>query len=255
MNWFDEVDYGEPAVSLCMDLKDMSKNTPHTRPAFIALSGKKQVGKDTAANMIVKIMAEYGKKTVLTAFAEPLKRMCVEILGLKPEGVYGTDAQKNSLSHIMWDGLPLEVRLKYSNEFAIYNQGYDSFSDVPETRSQSLPRSGPMTNREVLQIVGTDIFRAMYDQVWAKAPFNRNWGDADVVILTDCRFPNEKSVTEDAGGVIIRLERSTGFVDNHPSEVALDGFTFENTYQNNGSFEDLENYVRGVLKARGLING
>jgi hypothetical protein len=240
MNWFDEVDYGNPHG----EDEDMrlyrDRKTPHT--VFIALSGKKQVGKDTAANMIVKIMQSQGKSAVLTAFAEPLKRMCVEILGLRPEGVYGTDAEKNSPSHILWDGFTMDIRLKYSKE-------------IDHLDGRDLPRTGPMTNREVLQVMGTDIFRAIYGDVWAKAPFNRDWSGHDVVILTDCRFPNEKKVTEDAGGVIIRLERSTGFVDNHPSEIALDGFLFENTYQNSGSFDDLENYIRGILIAKGLING
>lgn len=216
-----------------------SNSTP--RPVFIALSGKKQVGKDTAAGMIVRLMEAQGKKAVLTAFAEPLKRMCIEILGLRPEGVYGTDEQKNQLSHINWDGFALDIRLKYSKE-------------IDQHDGRELPRSGPMTNREVLQVMGTDIFRSIYGNVWAKAPFNRDWSGADVVILTDCRFPNEKSVTEEAGGVIIRLERSTGFSDNHASEIALDGYVFENTYQNSGSFEDLEKYVRYILERQGLIN-
>lgn len=227
----------------------MSKNTPHT---FIALSGRKQVGKDTAASMITRLLESRGKKVVTTAFAEPLKSMCIDLLGLKREEVYGTDAQKNALSHILWDGFPMEVRLKYSNEFAKYE--YGSFTDMPEQRSQALPRSGPMTNREVLQVMGTDIFRAIYGEVWSKAPFNRSWGDADVVILTDCRFPNEKIATEEAGGIIVRLERETGFTDNHPSEIALDGYDFENKYRNGGSLNDLENYVRSVLIKQGLIN-
>lgn len=237
MNWFDDIDY-ECLTKVEDSMKcESSRKTPG--PTFIALSGKKQVGKDTAAGMIVRIMESQGKKATLTAFAEPLKRMCIDILGLRPEGVYGTDEQKNALSHITWEGFPQEVRLKYSKSSGVLQW----------------PRTGPMTNREVLQVMGTDIFRAIYNQVWAKAPFNRNWGDADVVILTDCRFPNEKNVTEEAGGVIIRLERSTGFNDNHASEIALDGYTFENTYHNSGSFDDLENYISNILKQQGLING
>jgi hypothetical protein len=242
MFWFDEVDYGVPSGTFQKGLKKMNSNTPGT--IFIALSGKKQVGKDTAAGMIMRLCESQGKRVVLTAFAESLKRMCVEILGLQPEGVNGTDEQKNALCHILWDGFPAEARLKYSNSGIVAGDGvYDAD-----------PRSGPMTNREVLQVMGTDVFRAIYGNVWAKAPFNRDWSAADVVILTDCRFPNEKLVTEEAGGVIIRLERSTGLSDNHASEIALDGYSFDNTYQNNGSFEDLNNYIKQVLKKYSIIN-
>lgn len=248
MNWFDDVDYGVPNGTPSVGLKTMTKNTPHT--LFIVLSGKKQTGKDTAATFITKLLQGSGKRVVISAFAEPLKRMCIEILGLNRAEVYGTDAQKNALSHIMWDGFPLDIRLKYSKEYVGYDPGRGSSIEI---RSQWLPRTGPMTNREVLQVMGTDIFREIYGDVWAKAPFNADWKDTDVVILADCRFPNEKKVTEDAGGIIIRLERSTGLNDNHASETALDECYFEHTFKNNGSIEDLENYLRDRLKASGLI--
>jgi hypothetical protein len=210
-------------------------------PRYIALSGRKQVGKDTAAAMIRRMLESEGRSVATFAFAQPLKDMCVQILGISQEGAYGTDDQKNALSHILWDNMPFDIQMKYTKE---RNPSFGF----------NLPRSGPMTNREVLQVMGTDIFRSIYNDVWAKAPFNRKW-DADVVILTDCRFPNEKSVTEEAGGVIIRLERDTGFSDNHPSETALDGQNFLHFYRNDGSLAGLEQYLRGVLKLEDLING
>ena len=240
MNIHDEI--AEQAIHMANPfptITNRGNKTPHT--TFIALSGKKQVGKDTAAQMIVRLLEPYKKRVVVTAFAEPLKRMCIDVLGLKSEGVYGTDTHKNALSHIAWDGFTIDIRLKYSKE-------------IDHLDGKLLPRSGLMTNREVLQVMGTDIFRSIYDQVWAKAPFNRDWHGVDVVVLTDCRFPNEKIATEEVGGVIIRLERSTGFSDNHASEIALDGYTFENTYQNGGSFSDLENYLFSILKKQGLLN-
>lgn len=240
MFWFDEIDFGQISEEEIMIGCRPKKKTPH--PIFISLSGKKQVGKDTAAKMIVRLCESKGKKVAVTAFAEPLKRMCIEILGLNESQVYGTDEQKNTPSHINWDGFPEEIRLKYATQFIQANDGIQD----------PIPRTGPMTNREVLQVMGTDIFRSIYGNVWAKAPFNRKWNDVDVVVLTDCRFPNEKIVTEEVGGVIIRLERETGFTDQHPSEIALDTYTFENIYNNMGSFEDLEKYIEGVCKKYGI---
>lgn len=240
MYWFDEIDFKHPTQVEEQMSTEQPKKTPHT--VFIALSGKKQVGKDTASDMIRRMLEREGKRVAITAFAEPLKDMCVQILGISREGAYGTDAQKNAKSHIMWDNMHQDIRMKYSKERDV-SFGFQ------------LPRTGPMTNREVLQVMGTDVFRSIYDNVWAKAPFNRDWSSVDVVILTDCRFPNEKSVTEEAGGVIIRLERETGFSDNHPSEIALDGFSFENVYKNDGSLIQLECYLRDLLKNKGLING
>lgn len=202
------------------------------------------MGKDTAAGIIVAALEQAGKKVAVTAFAESLKRMAIEILGLKENEVYGTNEQKDALSHIQWDGFPLEVRKKYALPYETsWGTGWE------------VPRSGPMTNREVLQVMGTDIFRAIYDNVWAHAPFNRNWVGTDVVVLTDCRFPNEKSVTEERGGVIIRLERKTGLSDNHPSETSLDNASFKYRFENNGSVEDLKAYLLSILETEKIING
>jgi|SRR6185436_3386227 len=223
-----------------------NQDTPHT--IFIALSGKKQVGKDTAAKIIMNMLLKENKSVHITAFAAPLKEMCKNILGLSFEGVYGTDEQKNTMSHILWDGFPLDIRLKYSSQSIKFT------NDDGTIDEKDLPRIGPMTNREVLQVMGTDIFRTIYNDVWANAPFNQNYM-FDVVILTDCRFPNEKLATERAGGVIIRLERSTGFSDNHPSETALDDIVFENTYYNDGSLEDLERYLKNLLIFKGIVHG
>jgi len=215
----------------------MSNNDP--MPFFIAFSGKKQSGKDTAAAIAGQFLTGQGKRVAMTAFAEPLKRMCVEVLGLDPAGIYGTDEEKNAPSHIMWDGFPIEVRQKYADP---------AVGIWDDTK----PRSGSMTNREVLQVMGTDIFRAIYGDVWAEAPFRKDWTDIDVVILTDCRFPNEKIVTEKHGGVTIRLERDTGFKDNHASETSLDDAEFEHKYINNKTLSDLELYVCGKMMELGL---
>lgn len=240
--------------------RSVTKKTPG--PIYIALSGKKQTGKDTAASMIVGILDECGKKVCLTAFAEPLKNMCIDVLGLDRALVYGSNEDKETPTHISWNRMPDDIRLKYSTTFEQeFGFAYDKSSGYPEgyvkairQAKRRLMRSGPMTVREVLQIAGTDIFREMFwDNVWAESPFIKDVGDVDAVVMTDCRFPNEKNCTEENGGVIIRLERSTGFNDSHKSETALDDYTFKYLYQNSGSLKDLEDFLRTTLKEVGLI--
>jgi len=221
-----------PAYNTTM--KEDPTGTPG--PLFIVLSGKKQTGKDTAALMASKMLYEANKTFKITAFAEVLKDAAITVLGLDRDLVYGTNEDKETPTRVLWDTFPLSIRFKYR-----------------ETWYMPL-RSGPMTIRDVLQVMGTDIFRTMFDfNVWANAPFNRDWGNLDVVIISDCRFPNEKTVTEDHSGVIIRLERKTGLKDGHSSETALDGRTFECVYNNNGSMEDLEAFMRGVLQKLNLL--
>ena len=208
-------------------------------PFFIAFAGKKQTGKGEAGLAAVALLAEAGKNAVISAFAGPLKDMCVEILGIDRALVYGSNEDKNKPTHIMWDGFSLEIRTKYS---AYIGDGL--FKEA---------RTGPMTVREVLQVMGTDVFRAIYSDVWARAPFRKDWGNADVVILADCRFPNEVDETFKHGGLAVKLERDTGLQDDHPSETALDGFEFAHYYSNNGTLEELKTFVHSKLTEVGLL--
>jgi hypothetical protein len=214
---------------------------------FLAFSGKKKTGKDTSMKIAKEMLESSGRTVQFAAFAEPLKdKICIDILGLDKALVYGSNEDKDKPTHILWDKLPEYIRKKYSKEVVTITSLYGPIQEA-------IPRSGQMSNREVMQIVGTDIFRKMlYDLVWADGPFRRKF-DADVVILTDLRFPNEKHCTEEHGGVIIRLERETGLIDNHESETALDGYEFKYCYKNNGSLDDLTSYIRDVLANNKLL--
>jgi len=216
------------------------KTPPHV--VFIGISGKKQVGKDTLAAMLGYILHSQGVNFEITSFAAPLKNLCTELFGIDSNIVYGDDKIKNSPCEVFWDNFPIDIRLNYSNEF--------------DSDGKDLPRSGPMTVRELLQILGTDIFRSIDPDVWAKVPFRKERDDrTKVVIITDCRFPNERHQIEKHGGIVIRLERNTGFTDLHNSETSLDNEVFDSTfyYENNGTKDDLNVFAYKTLEILGLV--
>jgi len=131
------------------------------------------------------------------SFADILKmKVCVDILGLKYEQCYGTDEEKNTESNILWSVLPT---------------------------SNTEIRSKKMTAREVMQYIGTDIFRTIYPDVWADSTIRRITAEGTALaVVTDVRFPNEVKAIQDAGGKVIRLTRNSESDDQHSSEVALD---------------------------------
>ena len=117
-------------------------------------------------------------------------------MGLSHEQCYGTDEQKNSLTHLKWD-------------------------DMPGNAARS--RSGAMTARQVLQYVGTNIFRKMYGDVWVNSCLRQIEQEApDLAIITDVRFPNEVEAVQKTGGKVMRFTRSPFKDDNHASESSLD---------------------------------
>jgi hypothetical protein len=228
---------------------------------ILAISGRKQSGKDTCFKFIKQLIPEARH----FYFADPLKRMCIDILGCPEEKVYGTDADKNELvPHLLWENFPVPS-YKRSNgsvftgipngnfklavaeppEFLIHTDGiqfkgklpeinFEAEMELPITPTQVAPirfhdgdvvnpLTGPMSVREVLQYWGTEVFRKAYHNVWADACIRAIRKDGcEFAVITDCRFPNEVDVAKAEGGKVIRLTRNIFPGDAHASETALD---------------------------------
>lgn len=182
---------------------------------FIVLSGKKQAGKTVSAQFLKTDLEARGKSVHITSFASPIKDFCIQVVGLTEAQVYGSDKEKNSFTHILWENMPLEILNRYAT-----NISGDFYYDY---------KYGPMTAREVMQIFGTDIMRNFFDfDIWAKAPF-RKYAESeyDFVIIDDCRFPNEAGMAIKYDALLIRLKRNVLGDDVHISEKALDDYPEE----------------------------
>lgn len=166
------------------------------------------------------------------SFADKLKKnICMDLLGLTLEQCYGTDEQKNSLTHLKWEDMPGVVTPDFEDKFG--NVAYD-WDLIPH-------KEGFMTAREVMQFVGTDVFRKMYSKVWVNATINQIKQDNPyLALICDVRFPDEIEGIHKAGGKVGRLLRNNA-QDQHNSERSLDDYTnFDWTWDNrNTSIEEL----------------
>ena len=171
------------------------------------------------------------------SFADGLKTLCVEFFGIKPENIYGTDDQKNQIQeHLLWENMPRFINSKGSFGKIIQQLPVDA-------RKKWDWKEGPMTAREFMQFLGTDVMRKMYEPVHVNHTINRILSEqSNLAIVPDIRFPNEVKAIQDAGGKVIRLTRNTR-EDNHASECGLDedNFDWDNfdiIVHNDGSLED-----------------
>lgn len=159
---------------------------------IIAFAGRKQSGKTTCSEFVANTFegSLLGNARIYN-FADPLKRdICINILGLSYDQCYGSDEKKNELVNCEWEGRQL-------------------------------------TAREVMQFVGTDVFRKMQNNVWADATINKiTMEKPKLAIIADCRFPNEVDVIKRAGGLVIKLNRNP-FNSDHSSETALDSCNYD----------------------------
>jgi hypothetical protein len=166
------------------------------------------------------------------SFADPLKDFCINVLGLSYENCWGTDAQKNSIvPHLLWDNLPEALRPKVDNNKLNSGAGEDHVN-APTLKS------GPMTGREVMQIVGTDICRRFYGDCWARGTYNKiKHEGVELALVADARFPNEITIGKEVKAKTVRLGRNISN-DNHASEIALDNFSKDKytLYVDNSNF-------------------
>lgn len=201
---------------------------------IIGISGRAGSGKDTAADFLVR---EYG--FVKVSLADELKRICKRVFAFSEEQLWGPSEKRNE----------------------------------PDARYAGL------TPRRALQTLGTEWGRACYENVWVEytlrmaaellkdreleydartgsgyLPFSNN--NYKGVVIPDVRFKNEIDGLRKGGAKLVRVKRPgaglTGAAGEHSSETEQDEVpdsTFDFVLENDGSLEDLQKKILGILQA------
>ena len=200
---------------------------------IVGLSGRKGSGKTTLGHHLQASLPG----VTLYNFADPLKRFLIDVFGFEDSWCYGTEAEKNTPTHIRWEDLPF---LPY---------GHYPPKQLPELKN------GPMTAREVMQHFGTGVVRRMDPGAWVRGLLSLVERESPpVAVVCDVRYPNEADGIKARLGKVVRLTRNSDGPDTHASEVALDqypGFdlVLDNAGQTVGeTAKQLERAVRGWLK-------
>ncbi len=154
------------------------------------------------------------------SFAEPLKQLALNLFNIPEECMYGTDEQKNQLQeHLRWENMPgvmtpHEWSMRQGGVAAGYTQNPEEFNIKLE--------EGPMTAREFLQFLGTDVMRKMYEPIWVKYCIDNIQSEESLIAtIDDVRFLNELGAVQKAGGKVIYLDRNNDSKDTHSSENEL----------------------------------
>lgn len=193
---------------------------------IIAIAGRKQSGKTTSAEFIKTTFETSGLgQAKIYNFADPLKKdVCMNIFGLTYHQCYGSDESKNELVNCYWPGTDAQ-----------------------------------MTAREVMQYVGTDVFRKIQKNVWADATIHKIQSEKpDLAIIADCRFPNEVEVVTAVSGLVIKLNRNP-YNSTHASEAALDADVYDPTnfdlILNNQSLsiQQQNHFIKEFLSSKGVL--
>ncbi|MET8880551.1 hypothetical protein [Streptomyces rubiginosohelvolus] len=180
----------------------------------IAFIGKARSGKDTAGARLVNRWA-----FTRLAFADPLKRMALEINPYVPTG-YGVTVRLESLvADVGWE------RAK---------------TDYPEVR-------------RILQHTGQTV-RELDEGFWVRTLLQKvhaadGWNMP--IVVTDCRYRNEAEALRAAGFVLVRIKRpGLESNDTHASENELNDFHADEVLINGGSVFDLHTDTDALVRSR-----
>lgn len=179
---------------------------------IIGLTGYKQVGKSTAASYL--------------------------------ENTHGF------ARHNMKDALIREMKGKLPDtlqQLALCYYGLDA-NVKPRHFLNKLFKEKPPIMRALMQNYGTEVRRSGDPDYWT-----RRWKDTlpdGNVVVDDVRFMNEAEAVREAGGIIVRIERSDiSFGGHHSSETEQDGIIPNAViYTEPGGFDDLERHIEEIYK-------
>ncbi len=200
----------------------------------IGICGRKRHGKDSVG----KILQEhYG--FMPTAFADPVKRVAMDVFGLSWVQCYGDGPEKEAVD-LRWDLSPRKIMQLLGTEVG-RNIRPDTWikHTLDNIRSANEGRGFQWRNDSTQEFV-------------------RQVGDPpEGWVITDVRFPNEAEAILAAGGEVWKVVRpSLGApTDEHSSETSVDLVFASQTLINDGSLEDLAGAVaqayRGFESRRG----
>ena len=200
---------------------------------ILGLLGSKGSGKTLAASTLES------KGFRRLSFAGPLKQLLSETFEIHLSFFTGGDLKEQPYLNIVLDAVAVKRLIDHAKAF------------YPITESQATrailnaPNAIIQTPRQLLQIVGTDIFRNhISKEYWLNVLKAQVTSTADYVI-DDCRFPNEIEVIQGLGGYIIGIERlSLKNKDLHISEqidfTQVD-FKIKNKYSKEVYIDDVDN--------------
>lgn len=129
------------------------------------------------------------------SFSDPVRQFCIDSLGLDSAQCYGSDDDRNSVTHISWDDFFDQIREKYSRP----RRGTGG----------NKPASGFMTAREVMDVVENEIFRRLDSNCWARSLYSLIQREGhELAIINDASRPNEVTMGSESGAKAIRLLRN-----------------------------------------------
>jgi hypothetical protein len=192
------------------------------------------------------------------SFAKELKDICTGLFNIPRECVYGTEQQKNQIQeHLRWENMPGVTCLPKYEWVKIIDSNYNdqNIQDACELLNLVYHTPGPMTAREFMQFLGTEVMRKIYSPVWTERTIkNIKTESPQIAVVSDCRFKNEAEAMKKEKAKLIYLTRSVTS-DSHISENGFEDFDdFDATIDNqNMTIQETQQELMKIIDSWGWL--
>src|SRR5690606_16192694 len=150
---------------------------------LIGLAGYAGAGKDTVGKILIE---EHGFRRI--AFADNVKRLALAVDPM----ICDIDTFSDGVD------VPLS--------WVVEREGWDTAKRSPQVR-------------ELLQRIGQGVREVLHEEAWIDAALNDYSPYGQHTVITDVRYPNELTVIQENGGVVIWVARpGVEPANDHPSE-------------------------------------
>lgn len=133
------------------------------------------------------------------------------------------------------------------------SQVYDIVDQIKDSKTRIQVHTADGLTHEIggrsyIQRFGQEAHRELFGENFWVDQTNFSPAGAELVVLADCRFPNEAQAALDRGGEVWRIDRpGLEPPNNHISETPLPDHLITRTIPNNGSLENLKHKVAAAL--------
>lgn len=180
-------------------------------PPIIGLHGRAKAGKDTGCEVIIEWAGARGVLAAREAFADRLKQSAAAALGFEGDR---------------------EACVAYCNDLKVNGIIITDLADG---------RNNQQSGREFLQLYGTEAHRDVFGKdFWLAAVYDSPTArDAELLVITDVRFPNEIESVQQRGGEVWYIDRDVAGAGDHASEKVYPELC-DRTIPNNASLTEYE---------------
>jgi hypothetical protein len=201
---------------------------------ILALAGKAGVGKDTMANVLVK-----KHSFTRVSLADPLRELCSKVFRMDYNMFLDHDKKDSSIDRIMLDYHHIDkIRDIVQNEWG-YEITYDMRENMEEYYDEEFE-----TPRDILRCIGTKLLRNCISRdIWIELAMSKIQKIGPRVVITDCRFPNEREAFAKCGALLILIKRNDdGSSEGHEHDLGEE-FDYDVVFTNDGELSEFQSNV------------